>query len=652
MEERGPNVGNVSACELCHRRKVRCSIKDGDVTCNYCKSVNQACVPHLRKRKHGPLISTSTAKRAHSLVSTGTPSPLPQSSPLRPTVDQSLGHSALYHETETSPGSYLGRTEYVNGTVPIDEEDAGNYSSGRRTKLAEADKRYLIELRAFDSPTRSLRDSLIAAFMEHCYPWMPIVEQQELRSSDSFKPSLLLLHSVFVAGSRVSLSSEAQASGDMFYRRAKALFHLGYEKDTMTVVRSICLLLWFNNSGPEHISMDASSFWLHMGVALAHQLGLHRQPRPGSQDATLRRRLWWTLVIRDCQIATSHGRPRMINPKDCDVHPLTIEDLPQGSLGSMLFVAYHGICSLLTDLTEALVRGTLGSTKQVSIQTQLLTWIHQLPESLRICDKQSNSLLPYDLKARQLHVMFFTAIMLLFRPDPHGQTVSGASILASSFSAGIFEDFYTRGELKFLAPVFNFHLMTAAFAQVACYRVSCLWPRAESELNIINKCLTVMAERYPTAIGAQRVIKASLRAVRTQSRQEDNVRFSLEREHTKYFSHFSPELCSKWSLLFADGSASSHHVNPPSNITSQAVEINPHQRSPCAEGGHQALGPHITPASVQSNYTAVDPTLSQPLQELSPESYFASNGAFTAVGNWMLGDWTAGLDWMNDDYTI
>ena len=43
--------------------------------------------------------------------------------------------------------------------------------------------------------------------------------------------------------------------------------------------------------------MDASSFWLHMGVALAHQLGLHKQPRPGSPDAALRRKLWWTLVV-------------------------------------------------------------------------------------------------------------------------------------------------------------------------------------------------------------------------------------------------------------------------------------------------------------------------------------------------------------------
>jgi hypothetical protein len=258
-------------------------------------------------------------------------------------------------------------------------------------------------------------------------------------------------------------------------------------------------------------------------------------------------------------------------------------------------------------------------------------------------------LLPYDFKARQLNVMFFTAIMLLSRPEPHGTTPSAASILASSFSAGIFEDFYTRGELELLAPVFNFHLMTAAFAQVACYRVPSFWSKAEGELEIINKCLVIMAKRYPTAIGAQRVVKAALRAVQTQNRQEDNVQSNLEREQVICFGYFAPELCSKWSLLFPDGPDSGRRVNPRPNNTSPTTNFDPHQ---IAADGHQEVIAQPALASMQPNYDALDPTLSQPLQDLSQESYFASNGAFTAVGNWMLGDWTAGLDWVNGDYTI
>lgn len=158
-----------------------------------------------------------------------------------------LRGESLPSDDETSPGSYLGRAEYVSGTAAIDEDDAKRYSSGRTTSLADEDKRYLLDLRAFDLPVRSLHDSLIASFFEYCYPWMPIVEPSELRTTDTFRPSLLLLQSVYVAASRVSPAPDARASGDAFYRKAKALYHLGYEKNPMNIVRSICLILWFNN---------------------------------------------------------------------------------------------------------------------------------------------------------------------------------------------------------------------------------------------------------------------------------------------------------------------------------------------------------------------------------------------------------------------
>jgi len=76
--------------------------------------------------------------------------------------------------------------------------------------------------------------------------------------------------------------------------------------------------------------------------------------------------------------------------------------------------------------------------------------------------------------------MFFTAIMLLYRPAAPGVMPSGAAILASSFTAGIFEDFLARGEIGFMAPVFNFHLMTAAYAQLACFKYPTLWAKAEN----------------------------------------------------------------------------------------------------------------------------------------------------------------------------
>lgn len=198
-----------------------------------------------------------------------------------------------------TPASYLGRAEYVSGTIPIDEEDARQYPPEQQNVLSLHEMNYLRAIQAFDPPTRSLRDGLIAQFMERCHPWMPIIGASELQAQEPsrFPQSLLLLNSVLVAGSRVSMASQGQASGNGLYRSAKALFHLGHEMNGMAAVRAAIILQWWNPSGPEHISMDASSFWLHMAVGLAHQLGLHREPTARQEDARLRRRVWWTLFV-------------------------------------------------------------------------------------------------------------------------------------------------------------------------------------------------------------------------------------------------------------------------------------------------------------------------------------------------------------------
>lgn len=200
--------------------------------------------------------------------------------------------------TFSSPsGSYLGRAEYIGGIVPIDEEDARKYRAGHDDAPSETYQRYIRELRAFDMPPRSVRDGILASFMERCHPWMPIVDRISLDDAETSESSMLLVQAIFVAGSRVSTAPHAKSLGDAFYRRAKALFYSDAEKDPLMVIQAICLLQWWNPSGAEHVSMDASSFWLHMGVALAHQVGLHREPGPNQPDAGFRRRLWWTLFV-------------------------------------------------------------------------------------------------------------------------------------------------------------------------------------------------------------------------------------------------------------------------------------------------------------------------------------------------------------------
>jgi hypothetical protein len=194
--------------------------------------------------------------------------------------------------------SFMARSRYFEDTVVINEDQAGSYPMGEADGPSDDDIQILRLQGAFELPPRAIRDGLINTFMERCSPWMPIVERSWLEESGAQKPSILLLQSIFVAASRVSSAPaiSAYASPHQFYRRAKALFWFGYERNPVTVVAAVCILHWYNPEGPEHVSTNTSGFWRYVGVGLAHQIGLHKEPT-NKRQAGLRRRLWWTLFV-------------------------------------------------------------------------------------------------------------------------------------------------------------------------------------------------------------------------------------------------------------------------------------------------------------------------------------------------------------------
>jgi hypothetical protein len=202
------------------------------------------------------------------------------------------------YQPSPTGSSFLGRSEYIQNKVPINEIQAKSYSPGPAEAPSDADIQILQFQHAFDLPPRAIREGLIDIFIERCAPWMPIVESNWLIETDTNKPSILLLQAVFLAARRVSSAPAvvAYASPHDFYRRAKALFYSGYEKNPMTLVAVTCILHWYNPEGPEHVSLNTSGMWRHIGVGLAHQIGLHKEPSQ-SREASLRRRLWWTLYV-------------------------------------------------------------------------------------------------------------------------------------------------------------------------------------------------------------------------------------------------------------------------------------------------------------------------------------------------------------------
>lgn len=196
--------------------------------------------------------------------------------------------------------SYLGRSKYLAAHIPINEEDASQYQEpGQARECVPAQEVALTsKLWREDTIPKSVRESLIQSFRTRCKPWMPLIDENELcELSQCNNEGSLLLNAVLVAGSIVSTAPRAAEYGEKCYQRAKVMFYSGREQNTLKIITATIFLQWYNPNGPEHVSIDNSSFWLRTGVALAHQIGLHRQPDTGSTDGQLRRKLWWTLVV-------------------------------------------------------------------------------------------------------------------------------------------------------------------------------------------------------------------------------------------------------------------------------------------------------------------------------------------------------------------
>jgi hypothetical protein len=384
----------VKACVICHKKKVRCDIDDieGDI-CTPCQKDGYECVPRERKRKRFTFSLSPPAGQAHIKtqhedfmpedgrpsfaatdlinIDTAESSSRAFGSSIQPESElgrrmsstASLDESPIldrhsgpaYPQPRNMPPdmtqrpyqntnsvSYLGRLEYLRGEVPVNDDGVTEKVPHR---LSESDVAILKVQRVADLPPRAIRESLLDAFWTRCYPWTPVVERSWIYNRRPGKVSLLLQQAMFLAGSRVSAPLPNYPS-EAFYKKARVLFWMGAEEDPIITIAAACLLHWWNPQGPEQISLDTSSFWLRVCVGLAHQVGLHREPT-GKTDSGLRKRIWWSLNVRDCLINAGHGRPRAIDLKFADVSPISALDFDGATDAAELFSAYVGISCIL-----------------------------------------------------------------------------------------------------------------------------------------------------------------------------------------------------------------------------------------------------------------------------------------------------------------
>lgn len=106
-------------------------------------------------------------------------------------------------------------------------------------------------------------------------------------------------------------------------------FDRGTEK--LTLIQSVLLMGFWYSDAQDH---TGAWYWIGIAISLCQSLGLHRDSqvlrlgqRQPEELQSLKRKIWWTCVIRDRWVSLAKGRPMRIHQEDCDVPLPTAEDI-------------------------------------------------------------------------------------------------------------------------------------------------------------------------------------------------------------------------------------------------------------------------------------------------------------------------------------
>ncbi|KAF5634684.1 cutinase transcription factor 1 beta [Fusarium sp. NRRL 52700] len=192
-------------------------------------------------------------------------------------------------------------------------------------------------------------DDMIWAYFKHVHFFLPIVDAQgflnDYHEQGPHEKHDLLFWSMMLAATNFADTGLLRRSGfpsrkamkTSMYERAKKSLQCLYDLDRATeklkLIQSVMLLSFWYTDPQDH---TGAWYWIGIAISLAQGIGLHRNPRSSGrarqihpQEQALRRRIWWSCVVRDRWVSLAKGRPMRIHSEDCDLPFPTSQDVLQ-----------------------------------------------------------------------------------------------------------------------------------------------------------------------------------------------------------------------------------------------------------------------------------------------------------------------------------
>ncbi|KAF7727117.1 hypothetical protein EC973_007978 [Apophysomyces ossiformis] len=334
----------------------------------------------------------------------------------------------------------------------------------------------------YEMPPPDLSQHLLDLYFTHFYPLFPLLHKKSFLASLQNKdkpPSPLLLNAIYAVASRISPDVRVRAdpaladtSGDVFFERARILLDLEWDDFKLYTVQSLLLLSSHQNGALKNIRG-----WLYSGLAfrMSQNLGLNRNCDDWNLSETEkeeRKRVFYCCFVLDRLTCAMHGRSPMIDERDYDTPYPTENDEDDEDRKPRIMENFHQLikmCELLGAVLRDLymVKGrkqlkVMSSPDSVisALDRGLNQWMAKLPPNVqyRPPNTRLNEKAPApSLELCQLHMLFYTTLILLHRPFIPGPTQTvppsvfpSASIctFAANKILDIVESLMAEGRLK------------------------------------------------------------------------------------------------------------------------------------------------------------------------------------------------------------
>jgi hypothetical protein len=335
------------------------------------------------------------------------------------------------------------------------------FSNNHNSPSDNDKKRRLIAIDPFELPPDDLSQHLLDLYFTTFYPWLPLIHKDAFltkmtnnNDESNRRPPSLLLNAIYAVASRVSndlrvrtIPDQADTAGDLFFERARLLLDLEWDNFNVYTVQSLLLM-----SSHQNGALRTVRGWIYSGMAfrMAQNLGLHRNCDNwalSEVEKEERKRCFYCCLIVDRIASTMYGRSPVLDERDYDTLYPSYHD-KDGATTIERFHQLIKLCELLGEVLRDLymVRGrkqlammTCPDSVVAKLDRGLNQWMAKLPASMQYRPPNTRvneqAAQPPALQLCQLHMLFYTILILLHRPFIPGAPSSSTSPASASFSS-------------------------------------------------------------------------------------------------------------------------------------------------------------------------------------------------------------------------